>query len=145
MGIDFDDTSPENANAVYALGKQVFMSNHDAGLIYNINGKLIDLGAFEHDGEYRKYKWILSHININESTRVLELGFGNLAFMKYGHRATEHDGSKQFFETLVDEHRPSKRHCVTRVLQRIARCTLFTRNGLQFVFVDSSFRAKPHG
>ncbi len=83
MGIDFDDTSPENANAVYTLGKKVFMSNHDTGLIYNINGKRIDLGALEHNGEYRKYKWILSHININERTRILELGFGNLAFMKY--------------------------------------------------------------
>jgi hypothetical protein len=83
MGIDFDDTSPENANAVYTIGKQTFVSKHDAGLIYTINGKEVDLGALEHDGEYRKYDWFLSHVGINEHTRILEIGFGNTAFMQY--------------------------------------------------------------
>jgi cyclopropane fatty-acyl-phospholipid synthase-like methyltransferase len=83
MGIDFDDTSPENAHAVYTLGKQIFLAKHDASLIYNINGNVIDMGALEQAGEYRKYDWFLSHISINENTRILELGFGNMAFMQY--------------------------------------------------------------
>jgi cyclopropane fatty-acyl-phospholipid synthase-like methyltransferase len=83
MGIDFDDTSPENANVVYTIGKQTFMAKHDASLSYTINGKDIDMGALEQESEYRKYDWFLSHVGINEHTRILELGFGNMAFMQY--------------------------------------------------------------
>jgi cyclopropane fatty-acyl-phospholipid synthase-like methyltransferase len=83
MGIDFDDTSSENVNNVYKVGKDIFTTKHDNGLIYNINGKDVDVGKIRDVAEYRKYDWILSHISINNDTRILELGFGNLGFMNY--------------------------------------------------------------
>lgn len=85
MNIDFDDTSPENVDRVYKLGKQIFSSKHDSGFIYNINGKNIDVGELGKTAELRKYEWFISQLGgkINDTTRILEIGFGNIRFMQY--------------------------------------------------------------
>jgi len=84
MGIDFDDTSPDNIDKIYKLGKQIFTTKHDGSIIYNINGKQISVDKLCSDAEFSKYDWFLSQIGeITPDTRILEVGFGNLVFMKY--------------------------------------------------------------
>ena len=104
IGLNLDDTSPENVNRVYDYIEDTFKSHVsdfmkaensnqlNANNLYknNVNiklpdGKMKDVVDIEHQSQIQKFDWVLSHVpsKNKETVRILELGFGEGGFLQH--------------------------------------------------------------
>ena len=104
IGLDLDDTSPENVNRVYDYIENTFKSHvsqfmaaeqsnetsanilHKSNVNMQLpNGKLGDVVDIEHQSQIQKFDWVLSHVpsKNKETIRILEIGFGEGTFLQH--------------------------------------------------------------
>ena len=83
LNVDTMDLSQENIDKIMNWGKRQYDNAYLNKPIYDFNNKTIDIESFQHNGQRDKCKWIVDNLNITNSSRVLEIGFGKLDLMKY--------------------------------------------------------------
>lgn len=83
LNVDTIDLSQENIDKIMKWGKIQYDNAFLNKPIHDFNNKTIDIELFQQNGQRDKYKWIVDNLNITNSSRVLELGFGKLDLMKY--------------------------------------------------------------
>ena len=83
------------------MGEKQYNNSFENLPIVNFNNEKIDADYIANKGQEVKYEWIVKNLNINNSYRVLELGFGKLDLMKY---IRDNTGAKVIGCNLSIEH-----------------------------------------
>ena len=88
VGFDTENKTPENIHNIYSFLYNLMdqsinrckVSNKDYTYSFPKVG-IKDIRVLEKESQNKKYKWFLDKCEINETTRLLELGFGYCGFM----------------------------------------------------------------
>ena len=83
LNINTTNLSQENINAIMEWGEKQYNNSFNNLPIVNFNNKELNIDFIVNKAQENKFEWIVKNLNIDENSRVLELGFGKLDLMKY--------------------------------------------------------------